>query len=94
MSKKYSEELTKEQIKELEDIMGELTDTAKEVVEDYAKNPSELSGSAVQIHEESPYLDSDKNDDPLFKEDKWKRILNPGLPFPPQESKKKKKKKK
>ena len=69
MSKKYSEELTKEQIKELEDIMGELTDTAKEVVEDYAKNPSEISGSTIHIHEDSPFVDD------TLKGNEWKKVV-------------------
>ena len=85
MSKKYSDELTPSQIKELEEIMGELTDTAKEVVEDFEKNPSDLnSGSAVQIHELSPYLDSDKDDKPKFEGKRWKSVLKQGLPIPPK----------
>ena len=40
-----SNDLTKEQKEELEKIAAEITNTAKELVEDFAKNPSELSGS-------------------------------------------------
>ena len=93
MSKKYSDELTPSQIKELEEIMGELTDTAKEVVDDFEKNPSKLnSGSAVQIHSESPYLDSHDDTTPLFKDDKWKKVIKNTLPPPPIKIKKKSKK--
>ena len=42
--------------KELEKLLKEITDEAKKVVEDYVKNPSELSGSTVQIHTDSPLL--------------------------------------
>ena len=36
--------------------MMEITEEAKNVVEDYIKNPSELSGSITQIHESSPLV--------------------------------------
>ena len=55
-----SEKLTKEQQEELQKIADEITNTAKDLVEDYAKNPSEISGSVVKIHENSPILDTDK----------------------------------
>jgi len=47
------EKLTKEQQKELEEITNEIVDVAKELVEDYAKNPSQVSGS---IHPEKPLV--------------------------------------
>ena len=40
-----SEELTKEQREELKKIAAEITDTAKELVDDFVSNPSELTGS-------------------------------------------------
>ena len=84
MSKKYSEELTSSQIKELESIMGELASSAKEVVDDYEKNPTDLnSGSAVQIHEDSPFLDSTDGQEPSFSGSRWKSVLKKGLPIPP-----------
>ena len=55
MSKK--DILTIEQKKELEKLIKEITEQAKSVVEDYSKNPSEMSGSVIQIHEDSPLLD-------------------------------------
>jgi len=48
--------LTKEQQKELGKLIKEITQHAKSVVEDYSKNPSEISGSMIQIHENSPFL--------------------------------------
>ena len=40
-----SDELTKEQREELEKIAAEITSTAKDLVKDFVKQPSELSGS-------------------------------------------------
>ena len=40
-----SNDLTKEQKKELKKLADEITETAKNLVEDFANNPSELSGS-------------------------------------------------
>ena len=40
-----------------------------EVVEDYNLNPSEISGSTIQINENSPFLDEE------FKGDGWKRVI-------------------
>ena len=36
--------------------MEELIKEAQLVIEDYKKNPSELSGSITQVHEDSPLL--------------------------------------
>ena len=49
--------LTKRDKKELEKLQKEIIEEAKKVVEDYTKNPSEMSGSIVEIHENSPALD-------------------------------------
>ena len=51
-----TDHLSNEEKEELQKIIGELTEQAKHVVEDYVKNPSEMSGSVVVIHEKSPYL--------------------------------------
>jgi len=61
--------MTKEEKKVLQELMDEINEEAKNVVEDYANNPSEMSGSVVEIHETSPYLDEQ------FKNDGWKRII-------------------
>ena len=48
--------LSKTQQKELKKLISEITDEAKNVVNDYNNNPSEMSGSITQVHENSPYL--------------------------------------
>ena len=56
-----SSKLSKKQKKELQKLADEILEHAKSVVEDYANNPSEmsgsLSGSLIQIHQDSPLLD-------------------------------------
>ena len=46
---------------EMKKIVEEISKEAKLVVEDYVKNPSEMSVSVVQIHETSPILNKDDN---------------------------------
>ena len=70
-----SGELTKEEREELEKLQKEIVDEAKKVVEDYVDNPSEISGSVVNIHQNSPYLDSDENDEPLFSGSRWAKVI-------------------
>jgi len=70
-----SKELTKEQKKELEKLQKEIVDEAKKVVEDYVDNPSEISGSTVNIHQNSPFLDTDENNEPQFSGSRWKHII-------------------
>ena len=59
-----SDDLTKEQKEELEKLKNEILDEAKKVVDDYVDNPSEISGSTINIHQNSPFLDTDENDEP------------------------------
>ena len=54
--KEYTQNLTDEEKKELQKMIDEVTKYAKNVVEDYVKNPSEVSGSIIQIHQNSPSL--------------------------------------
>ena len=61
--------------KELKRLKKEILDEAKKVVEDYVDNPSEISGSTVNIHQNSPYLDSDENDEPRFSGSRWKHVI-------------------
>ena len=61
--------MTKEEKRELQKLINEINEEAKNVVEDYANNPSELSGSTVQIHETSPYLNKE------LKGEGWKKVL-------------------
>lgn len=41
---------------ELEKLTKEIIELTKEVVKDYEEIPSELSGSMIMFHENSPYL--------------------------------------
>ena len=66
------ENLTKEQVKEIEKHLAGLMEDATAVVKDYKAKPTELSEKAyVQVHEDSPFLDE------YLKGDKWKRIIKP-----------------
>ena len=63
-------------IKELKKLADELSDTAKKVVDDYTNNPSEMSGSYINVHENSPYLDTEKDSDkPLFSGSRWTKVI-------------------
>ena len=70
-----SKELTKEQQEELEKLQKEIVDEAKKVVEDYVDNPSDISGSVVNIHQNSPFLDSDDEGEPLFSGSRWAKVI-------------------
>ena len=70
-----SDDLTKEQKEELEKLQKEIIDEAKKVVEDYVDNPSEISGSTINIHHNSPFLDTDENNEPSFSGSRWKHII-------------------
>ena len=70
-----SDDLTKEQKEELEKLQKEIIDEAKKVVEDYVDNPSDISGSVVNIHQNSPFLDTDEKDEPLFSGSRWTKVL-------------------
>ena len=64
-----NDELTKKQKKELQRLTDELMNLSTEVVEDYKLNPSEISGSIIEINENSPFLDKE------FKESGWKKVI-------------------
>tara|TARA_B100000424_G_scaffold8657_1_gene6460 strand:+ start:117 stop:404 length:288 start_codon:yes stop_codon:yes gene_type:complete len=55
--------------KELEQLQKEIMEEAKKVVEDYSKNPSEISGSVVEVNQNSPFLEEN------FKGDSWKKVI-------------------
>ena len=40
----------------LQKLAEEMINEAKKIREDYKNNPSEMSGSYIHIHENSPYL--------------------------------------
>ena len=61
--------LTKKQKEELKKLVDEIINLSTEVVEDYELNPSDISGSLVEINENSPFLDEE------FKGDGWKKVI-------------------
>jgi len=61
--------------KELEKLKKEILDEAKKVVEDYVDNPSEISGSVVNIHQNSPFLDEDEEGEPMFSGSRWRHVI-------------------
>ena len=69
------DDLTKEQQEELEKLQKEILNEAKKVVDDYVDNPSDISGSTINIHQNSPFLDTDENDEPVFSGSRWTKII-------------------
>ena len=61
--------------KELERLKKEILDEAKKVVEDYVDNPSDISGSVVNIHQNSPFLDSVDGEEPQFSGSRWRHVI-------------------
>ena len=61
--------------KQLEQLKKEIMDEAKKVVENYVDNPSDISGSVVNIHENSPFLDEDNKGEPAFSGSRWTKII-------------------
>ena len=61
--------------KELQSIIDEITFEAKKVKDDYESNQSDISGSVIHIHENSPYLDSDEDGEPMWSGSRWTKIL-------------------
>ena len=64
-----SNKLTKKQKEELQNLADEIMNLSAEVVEDYKLTPSEISGSVVEINENSPFLDKE------FKGEGWKKVI-------------------
>jgi hypothetical protein len=75
MDMMMEDDLTKEQREELEKLQKEIIDEAKKVVEDYVDNPSDISGSVVNIHQNSPFLDSNENNEPRFSGSRWRHVI-------------------
>tara|TARA_R110002020_G_scaffold64643_4_gene171503 strand:+ start:1518 stop:1754 length:237 start_codon:yes stop_codon:yes gene_type:complete len=68
--------LNKEQKKELQSIVNDIIHEAKELKLDYEENESDMSGSVVHVHENSPFLDTHlEGDEPLYSGSGWTRIL-------------------
>ena len=70
-----SDELTKKQQEELNKLTDEIIGEAKKVVDDYVSNPSNISGSVVSIHQNSPFLDTDENNEPAFSGSRWTKVI-------------------
>ena len=64
-----SNKLTKKQKEELQKLADEIMNLSAEVVEDYKLTLSEISGSVVEINENSPFLDKE------FKGEGWKKVI-------------------
>ena len=67
--------LSKQQQKELKYLANEITKEAKKVKKDYEENKSNLSGSLLHVHENSPALDSDDGGEPLYSGSRWEKVL-------------------
>tara|TARA_R100001443_G_C3218425_1_gene145302 strand:- start:82 stop:360 length:279 start_codon:yes stop_codon:yes gene_type:complete len=68
--------LTKKQREELQSLIDEITREAKKVYDDYQTNESDISGSVVHVHENSPYLDTEPGgDEPLYSGSRWTKVL-------------------
>ena len=76
MSTEGTGSLTLEQLKELQELCGDMISDAEKLVEDYEENPSEESGSVYRIHENSPFLDEN------FTDTGWKHVLKTDIPTP------------
>ena len=61
--------------KELEKLKKEIMEEAKKVVDNYVDNPSDISGSVVNIHQNSPYLDSDEDGEPMYSGSRWTKVI-------------------
>ena len=60
---------------ELEQLKKEIMDEAKKVVNNYVDSTSYISGSVVNIHENSPFLDSNEDGEPMFSGSRWTKII-------------------
>ena len=67
--------LTDKQKEELQKLADEILEEAKLVKKDYEDNPSDISGSMVSIHENSPFLDSNDNAEPIFSGSRWTKVI-------------------
>ena len=62
--------------KELEELKKEIMEEAKKVVDNYVENPSDISGSTINIHQNSPFLDTElDSDEPLFSGSRWTKVI-------------------
>ena len=64
-------ELSEIEKKELDEAWQEIMVDAKRLVKDYVNNPSDASGSVIEVHEDSPFLDNNKD----WKKEKIKSLV-------------------
>ncbi len=69
------QKLTKKQKEELQSLVDEITFEAKELRLDYENNNSDLSGSVVHIHENSPFLDVDDEGEFRYSGSRWRHVI-------------------
>tara|TARA_X000001388_G_scaffold38298_1_gene27039 strand:+ start:816 stop:1040 length:225 start_codon:yes stop_codon:yes gene_type:complete len=67
--------LTDKQKEELQKLADEVLEEAELVVKDYEDNPSDISGSMINIHENSPFLDADDGAEPIFSGSRWVKVI-------------------
>ena len=76
--------LTDKQQKSLQKMVTDMLDVAAEVVKDYKgldfSELQEISGSVMQVHEDSPWLDE------IFKGESWKKVIK-NIPAKPKNPK-------
>ena len=83
---KTFEILTKDQEKELQNMINGMLEIAADVVKEYddldLDDLKMLSGSVTQINENSPFLNE------IFEGDSWKRVIKniPAVPKNPEET--------
>ena len=66
---------TEEVKKELDPIIAEITKLAKSIAEDFKKNPTDISGSTIHIHEDSPYMNE------KLPDKGWNRLIKGPIEF-------------
>ena len=60
---------------QLEYLKKEILEEAKKVVDNYVENPSDISGSVVNIHQNSPFLDENEDGEPAFSGSRWTKVI-------------------
>ena len=67
--------LTKKQREELQSLIDEVTYEAKQIRVDYEKNKWNMSGSMINIHENSPFLDVDDEGEFRYSGSSWRYVI-------------------
>ena len=75
INNKLLDKLPKAHQKELQSLINDIAKEANKVREEYEQNKSEISGSQIHVHENSPALDSDENGEPTYSGSRWRHVL-------------------